>query len=165
MRELLWAVLAIGEGDAEVAFLEHLKAIYVYRGCGATLKVKAALGKGARHVVEHTIQFSSGQEFDRRLVLFDTDTDYDSEVQAIADAARLISFPSSPCLEATLLRLHGDIRERTSDQHKRQFEQRFGGRVQDGAVLATHFDRAALEGWRDANTWLHGLINTFGVRR
>ncbi|WP_343622448.1 hypothetical protein [Roseateles puraquae] len=165
IRKVKWTVLAVGEGDSEVALLEHLKAIYFSRSCGSTIKIMQAYGKGAGNVVRHAIAYAADHGYDRSAVLFDTDTDYTPEVIQLAQMHRLITLPAEPCLEGWMLRLHGDNRSRTSDQHKTEFARRFGGRVQDADVLATHFGLRSIEQARNSEPVLHRLINTFGIPR
>jgi len=165
IRRVNWTVLAVGEGDAEVALLQHLKSIYVHRSCGSTLKILQAYGKGAGNVIRHAIRYGEGQEFDRCIALFDTDKDYTEEVKALAKAERLVEIPSEPCLEALLLCVHGDSKTRTSEQHKLEFLRRFGGRVQDAGVLQAAFTREVLEEARSRISLIHLLINTFGIAR
>ncbi|WP_349744718.1 hypothetical protein [Roseateles cavernae] len=165
IRRVKWAVLAVGEGDAEVALLQHLKTIYIARSCGSTLRIQQAYGKGAGNVVRHAIRYGQGQGYDRCIALFDTDTDYTADVKALAKASSLIEVPSDPCLEALLLRIHGDVKIRISEQHKAEFSRRFGGRIQDVGVLETSFPRDVFEEARKRENLIHLLINTFGVPR
>ena len=165
LRRVKWSVLAVGEGDAEVAFLQHLKQCYISRGCGSSLTVKQAFGKGARNVVLHAIRYSDGQDYDRCIALFDTDVDYTEEVRQMARRAKIVTIPSEPCLEGFLLKCSGDDRRRCSDEHKTEFIRRFGGRVQDVGIIPNVFDRVALEAIRDREYLIHKLINTFGVPR
>lgn len=165
IRKVKWTILAVGEGDAEVAFLEHLKEAYFDRACGATMKIHQAYGKGAGNVVQHAIHYAAGRDYSRRVAVFDTDQDYTPEVIELARLHRLVTVPSAPCLEALMLRLSGDTRERSSEQHKREFERRFGGRVQDRNLLARYFPLPELERARDIEPLLHRLINSFGIPR
>ena len=43
-------LLIVGEGRHEEAFLNYLKQLYVPRGCGLSVTIKNARGKGALHV-------------------------------------------------------------------------------------------------------------------
>jgi len=165
MRNIRWTVLAVVEGDAEFALLNHLKAIYLPRNCGVHLKVKTAFGKGAAHVVDHAIKYGERLDFDRCLVVFDTDVDFTNEVVETAEKNNLVLIPCDPCLEGLLLKLHGDLRSRSSEQHKIEFERRFGGRVQEPGVLEQSFGINVFEAARDRESCIHKLINTFGVRR
>ncbi|MEI2642189.1 MAG: hypothetical protein V9G10_07610 [Candidatus Nanopelagicales bacterium] len=47
-----WRETVVGEGDAEVLFMQHLKSLYVQRGSGVVVTIKNARGKGAAHVVD-----------------------------------------------------------------------------------------------------------------
>ena len=38
-RQVARTVLVVGEGDAEVAFLQHFKALYVQRGSGVVVTI------------------------------------------------------------------------------------------------------------------------------
>ncbi|OWQ47968.1 hypothetical protein CDL60_05085 [Roseateles noduli] len=165
VRKVKWTVLAVGEGDAEVAWLNHLKDAYFSRACGSTIKIQQAYGKGAANVIKQAITYAADRGYSRCMAVFDTDKDYSEEVAALARKNRLISIPSEPCLEGFLLRLHGDTKVRTSEQHKRRFEQRFGARVQETGVLRSHFGVAFIESIRDAEPLVHLLINTFGIPR
>lgn len=46
-RQVARTVLLVGEGDAEVQFMQHLKGMYVQRGSGVVVTIKNARGKGA----------------------------------------------------------------------------------------------------------------------
>ena len=46
-RHVARTVLLVGEGDAELSFMQHLKRIYVQRGSGVAVTLKNARGKGA----------------------------------------------------------------------------------------------------------------------
>ena len=70
-------MLIVGEGRHEMAFLNHLKQLYVPRGCGLGLTIKNAGGKGALHVIEWTIRQMANADFDTVATLLDTDTDWD----------------------------------------------------------------------------------------
>ena len=119
-------VLLVGEGYAEVAFIEHLKALYVARGSGLVLTVKNARGKGALHVVDVAIRQSRNAAFDVKAALLDTDTDWNDKTQAIARKAKVQVVPCNPCIEAMLLSLHGDVAQgRSTAQHKHAFAAKF----------------------------------------
>lgn len=152
-------VLLVGEGYAEVAFIEHLKALYVPRGCGIALTVKNARGKGALHVVEVAIRQSRNAAFDVRAVLLDTDTDWNEKTQAMARKAKVQVVPCRPCLEAMLLALHGETAQsKSSAQHKLAFATRFGAQAHDASVYAKHFSCELLEKARLGSPELEQLL-------
>ncbi len=100
-------LLFVGEGAHEVAFLSHLKNLFVLRGCGLHVKIKNARGKGALHVVEWAVKQIRSAAYDTCAVLVDTDTDFTPEVAKIAKKNKIILLKSEPCLEALLLRVLG----------------------------------------------------------
>jgi len=100
-------LLIVGEGRHEEAFLNHLKRLYVVRGCGLSVTVKNARGKGAKHVVEWTIRQIANAAYDDVAVLLDTDKDWSQAVANKAKKGKIVVFASDPCFEAVLLRALG----------------------------------------------------------
>jgi len=54
-RRVARTVLVVGEGDAEVMFLQQLMSLFVVRGSGVVVTIKNARGKGAAHVVDFAV--------------------------------------------------------------------------------------------------------------
>ena len=100
-------MLIVGEGRHEMAFLNHLKQLYVPRGCGLGLTIKNAGGKGALHVIEWTIRQMANADFDTVATLLDTDTDWDAKAKKLARRKKIQVLKSEPCFEAMMLRLIG----------------------------------------------------------
>ena len=158
-RFVLRTVLLVGKGDAEVAFIAHLKALYITRGCGLAVTVKNARGKGALHVVDVAVRQSRNAAFDVRAVLLDTDTDWNEKTQAMARKAKVQVVPCRPCLEAMLLALHGETAQsKSSAQHKQAFATRFGAQAHDASVYAKHFSFELLEKARLGSPELEQLV-------
>lgn len=145
-RQVARTVLLVGEGDSEVAWLQHLKSIYVQRGSGVAVTIKNARGKGAAHVVDVAIRQSRNAAFDTKVVLLDTDTDWTDKTHATARKAKVLVVPADPCLEAWLLAVHAyPIYGKTSAQLKQEFAARFGAAATDPKVFERHFPHAVLE--------------------
>lgn len=158
-RSVLRTVLLIGEGDAEVAFIEHLKTLYVFRGCGISLKVKNARGKGALQVVEFAIRQSRNAAFDVKAALLDTDTGWDDKTRTLARKAKVLVVPCTPCLEAMLLSLFGDIQQaQSTDFYKKAFEKRFGKPAHATSLYAIHFPKELLDKVRVKSPELESLL-------
>ncbi len=156
---MLRTVLLVGEGYAEVAFIAHLKALYVFRGCGIALTVKNARGKGALHVVEVAVSQSRNNAFDVKVAMLDTDTGWDEETRALARRENVLVVPCTPCLEAMLLALHGDIAEgRSSAQCKQVFATKFAGSASEANIYAKHFPSDLLQKARLYSPWLKQLL-------
>lgn len=144
-RQVARTVLVVGEGDAEVLFLQHLKALYVQRGSGVVVTIKNARGKGAAHVVDFASRQSRNAAYDLVVALLDTDADWNDKTRTAARKSRVHVAPCEPCLEALLLSIHhGAVQGRNSAQLKQDFVARFGGAAHDPAVLR-HFNRLALD--------------------
>jgi hypothetical protein len=143
-RRAARTVLLVGEGDAEVLFLQHLKSLYVQRGSGVAVTIKNARGKGAAHVVDFARRQSSNAAFDAVAALLDTDTDWSDKTQAAARKARVQVITCEPCLEAVLLAVHQrPVQGRSSAQLKKDFFDRFGAHAHQ-AAYALHFDTPVL---------------------
>jgi hypothetical protein len=157
-RVVVRTLLAVGEGKAEVDFLEHVKALYVERGSGLSVKVKGGYGKGGKGVLDYAIAQLSQADFDLRIVLLDTDVDWDDKQRRRAQEQGIDVVESSPCLEAWLLAIHGDSGERSSAGHKAEFKRRFDGPAHGRALLARHFGRATLDKARTCVPELRRLL-------
>lgn len=97
--------LIVVEGYSDRAFVEHIKGMYIYRGCGVSIKIKNAKGKGSNNVVRHAI--ASQQGFDRCAALYDTDVSLLTTHKKSAQRKNIELIESSPCLEGLLLDILG----------------------------------------------------------
>jgi hypothetical protein len=144
-RQVARTVLVVGEGDAEVLFLQHLKGLCVQRGSGVVVTIKNARGKGAAHVVDFAIRQSRNAAYDVIAVLLDTDADWNDKTRATARKGKVHVSPCHPCLESVLLDIHeAPVQNRFTAQLKQDFQARFGGAAHDPATLR-HFHRGVLE--------------------
>jgi hypothetical protein len=100
-------LLIVGEGYHEEAFLNHVKQLYAPRGCGLSVTVKNAHGKGAKHVIDWTIRQIANTAYDAVAAMLDTDTDWTAAVGKQAKAKKIRVLASEPCFDAVMLRLLG----------------------------------------------------------
>jgi hypothetical protein len=100
-------LLIVGEGRHEEAFLNHLKRLYVSRGCGLSVTIKNARGKGALHVIKWTTGQIANADYDAVAALLDTDTGWDAKTEKLARSKKIQVLKSEPCFEAMMLRLIG----------------------------------------------------------
>ena len=138
-------ILVVGEGYAECALLDYIKRCHHVRGSGFTIKIGNARGKGAARIIEYALRQWQQIDYDLVAVLFDTDTDWNDEVRRDAVEKGLCLFPSEPCLEAELLRLHGvKVQGNNTMQIKKQFSKHYGN---DAASIdyAKHFSAHEFE--------------------
>ena len=151
--------MLVGEGDAEVQLIQHLKRLYVERGSGIVVTIKNARGKGAGHVVDFAHRQSRNAAYDAKAALSDTDTDWNDKTRASARKAKVHVIPCQPCLEAVLLTTHhANIEGRTTAQLKQVFAARFGAAASDASVLR-HFSREVLNEARFRIVVLDELLN------
>jgi len=88
-----------------MAFLTHVKGLFISRGCGLAVKIKNAQGKGAKHVVEWTVRQKAIAAYDTVAVLVDTDTDWSDSVDRLARKKKIRLLLSEPCFEALMMRI------------------------------------------------------------
>ena len=155
-------LLLVGEGRTEEAFLQYIKCLYAPRGCGLSVKVKNARGKGARHVVEWTGRQLAIARYDAVAVLIDTDKDWSESVARRAKAARILVLKSEPLFEAMMLRLldQSDVGD------SKTLKGRFAPFVRNDALraenYADYFGRDFLEAQRGREATIDALLSLFG---
>lgn len=156
-RQVRRTVLLVGEGLAEVGFLNHLKALYVARGSKA-ITVKNAKGRGGKAVLNYARRQREAAEYDQVAVLLDTDTDWDDAQRASARRMKIAVFEASPCIEALLLSIAGHAAPHTTAHCKKVFKQIFGAQAHEAGLFAHHFGLAVLNAARERVTMLDRMI-------
>ncbi|MDA8225982.1 MAG: hypothetical protein M0T86_08690 [Betaproteobacteria bacterium] len=138
-------VLIVGEGADEVAFLNHVKHLYVPRGCGLSVKIKNAQGKGARHVVNWTARQMDIGVYDKVAALLDTDADWSPAVNKTARERKIQVLTSEPCFEALMLRVLGENPDSNASALKRQFAPFVNNDATQSRNYANHFSTERLQ--------------------
>lgn len=155
-------LLIVGEGYDEVAFLNHLKQLYVPRGCGLTVTVKNARGKGALHVVKWTAGQMANAEYDAVAALLDTDADWNLKTEKLARTKKIQVLKSEPCFEAMMLRLIGKPAIGGAHALKNQF----APYVNNDATLRDHysanFGHGCLQAGRGKEPTIDELLKLLG---
>jgi hypothetical protein len=130
-------LLLVGEGADEWAFLTHVKGLFISRGCGLSLKIKNAQGKGAKHVVEWTVRHKAIAAYDTVAVLVATDTDWSDSVSRLAAKKKIHLLLSEPCFEALMMRI---LKEDPSGDAS-TLKKRFAPFVKDDATRSENYMR------------------------
>lgn len=104
-RSVIRTVLIVGEGKSEVAFLRYLKSIYHNRGCGVTVKIKDAHGKGPEHVVKYSIRQKRNAEYDLIMAFMDTDIRWTNALRKKAKTYKVNLVGTEPCFEGLVLKI------------------------------------------------------------
>ena len=162
-RQVHRTVLIVGEGEAEVLFLKHLRQAYLGdRSGGLRFTTKNAKGKGGKHVLDYTVRQRRVAAYDAVGSLLDTDTAWTEAEKRAARAAKITVFESSPCFEALLLQIAGLHAAANSALCKQQFERVFGHQAHDERVYSLHFSRQVLDGARATVHTLDTLLKFLG---
>lgn len=162
IRAVRETVLAVGEGYAEETFLKHLRALYTSKTGGRHVTVWNARGRGSAHVITEAGRIASRRPHSYVASLFDADTDFNDDAAENARKKKIVPVSCDPCIEAVLLRMHGDITQRDSTGHKQAFAQRFGLPAHDARVYGTHFPRDFLDAARVECSRLDALLRILG---
>lgn len=164
-RKVARTVLIVGEGDAEVCFLQHLKSLYVLRGSGVVVTIKNARGKGAQHVVDFAIRQSRNAEYDVKVALLDADTDWNDKARKLAKLGKVQVLPCVPCLEADLLRCHDmAVHGLTSAQLKAQFLKKFNQPASAADVYKKQFSAEVIAYAQGRVENLAALLSHLGLK-
>ncbi|OGS94811.1 MAG: hypothetical protein A3G79_01495 [Gallionellales bacterium RIFCSPLOWO2_12_FULL_57_18] len=155
-------MLIVGEGRHEEAFLNHLKQLYVPRGCGLSVTIKNARGKGALHVIKWTAGQIANADYDTVASLLDTDTGWDAKTEKLARIKKIQVLKSEPCFEAMLLRLIG--KPAIGDAHalKKQFAPFVNNDATQREHYAQYFGSECLNAGRGKEPAIDALLKLFG---
>ncbi|MDP3715829.1 MAG: hypothetical protein Q8R21_05400 [Burkholderiales bacterium] len=157
-------MLIVGEGAVEEAFLTHAKTLYVPRGCGLSVKVSNAHGKGASHVVEWTRRQIDNIQYDSVAVLLDTDTDWTPTVEKRARQKKITVMESTPCIEALLLRMLGQNSSGDSRILKKRYAPYVNNAPTDPTQYAKHFGDPILQASRKTEPAIDALLTLLNQR-
>lgn len=151
-----------GGGRHEEAFLNHLKQLYVPRGCGLSVTIKNARGKGALHVIDWTAKQIANADYDAVAALLDTDTDWNAKTEKLAKSKKIQVLKSEPCLEAMMLRLIGKSANGDAQALKKQFAPFVNNDPTQRESYALHFGPVYLMAGRSKEPTINALLRLFG---
>lgn len=148
-------LLIVAEGYHDEAFLRHVRGFKEVRGCGKQISIKNARGKGALGVMNQTVRFCMNTSYDEVAVLFDTDTDWGTEAQQIADEHNFVLLKSEPCIEALLLRA---INVRPKGNLKKQLAPFVNNNPMEPSHFHPHFELEILRSARAKEPTIDTLL-------
>jgi len=163
VRRVRHTVLIVGEGEAELNFLRHIRALYTSNNAGHKLTVNNAKGKGAENVVDKVIRQSAQPDYDTKAALLDNDTPCIDRARARAKKEGIVLLEQSPCFEAWLLSMHGINGQQTTKNHKSLFLKQFGVNAHEEGFLQLHFNKEFLDKARLRDDLLDRLLNLLGA--
>jgi hypothetical protein len=156
-------LLIVGEGYHEEAFLNYVKHLYAPRGCGLSVTVKNARGKGAKHVIVWTIRQTANADYDKVAAMLDTDTDWTDAVGKQARAKKIQVLASVPCFDAVMLRLLGKSPAGDTKALKRQLAPYVNNDPTRRQNYAEHFGPECLEAGRAHEPTIDALLKLMGA--
>lgn len=165
-------LLVVCEGDAEISFVRFVKKIYADAGAlGRSVQEHNAKGKGGKHVLETALRRArNNRDYDKVILLLDTDTAWSDADRAKARKARIGKrgrvdvIESAPCLEAWLLQILGDVVEGDTQYMKRKFKAYTGFEAHEPGWMKG-IDRNALDEARERVLQLAELMNHMGIAK
>jgi hypothetical protein len=149
-------VLFVGEGADEDALLHHARELYNSRGCGTTVKIRNAYGKGPENILRCALRAEG--TFDKKAILLDVDVPWDSAVIAQAHRARIQMIGSDPCLEGLILRALGQSVPRSTAACKAALKPYFPKGISDRRTLEARLSRELLDSARGQIAALDQLL-------
>ena len=162
-------LLVVGEGDAEVAFVRHVK-----RTCGDVLGRSVqeinAHGKGGKHVLDTARRRANNRDHDTVGLRLDIDTDWGDDERArtrrssVGRRGKLDVIESEPCLEAWLLKILGVETEGDTRHMKRAFKAATGCEAHEPDWMV-QLTRAVLDEARERVPQLAALMNHMGIAK
>ncbi len=165
LRKARTTVLIVGEGDTEKAFLDHLKALYVTRGCGVSVAVRNAHGKGPDNVVDVAIRHARGAAYSIVAVLMDEDLPWTPELRKLARSKRICLIGADPCCDGLLLDILGVPVPTESAKCKAGLFARLGKNPHTSDAYRREFTKALLDSRRGTVASLDKLLSLMaGVR-
>ncbi len=156
-------LLLVGEGYHEEAFLNHVKQLYAPRGCGLSVTIKNAKGKGAKHVVEWTARQIVNAAYDTVAVMLDTDTDWSQALANQAKKKKIQVLASDPCFDALMLRILGMQPVGDAKALKKQLAPYLGNNPTERQNYSEHFGKACLEAGRKQELSIDTLLSLLVV--
>lgn len=155
-------LLIVGEGRHEEAFLNHLKQLYAPRGCGLSVTIRNARGKGVLHVINWTARQIANADYDVVAALLDTDSDWNAKTKKLARTWKIQVLKSEPCFEAMMLRLIG--KPTIGDAHtlKKYFAPYVSNDATQKSHYALNFSHACLQAGRNKEPTIDALLKLFG---
>lgn len=122
------AVLIVGEGPTEKAFLQYIKELYITRHADVAVKIECGSGGSPRSVIEKTIRLRSSRAYDKCFVLMDKDRPLELNKtikKRIKEKPCIEILWAAPCIEGLFLSILDNTNPNLSDDCKREFEKNY----------------------------------------
>lgn len=155
--------MIIGEGLTEKAFLEHLKTLYIQRGCGVSVKIQAANGGSPESIFDYANSVTSQKAYDRKAVLMDTDREWKSSLIKRANQKKINLIGSTPCIEGLILEILDLTIPHESDKCKTECSKQFKGKLTDKNTYQEKLSYELLEKKRSSVELLDNILSYYSL--
>lgn len=163
-RKTNQTVLIVGEGDAEIAFLTHLKHLFNARDSGLSCTIRNAHGKGPERILKLPKRLAGSIQYDHLAVFLDTDIPLPNDAWIKVNAPGVEALVSEHCIEFFLLRLLGESPPHETKACKRLMKQS-GMDLLNASWYEARFTKSVLEQQRDRFPTLRRLIEILSGAR
>ncbi|MEZ8197009.1 hypothetical protein [Vibrio cortegadensis] len=156
-RPIKQTLVIVAEGQADAAFVNHVKSLY---GVGnPKVTVKSAGGKGPSNVIGDALGTLKSSGCDRVASILDTDIPWPKTKVKEAAQKKIPLIGSEPCLEGLLLQILGKKVPKLSNDCKKQMHPLLDGKETDKKSYAKLFTKEVLDSARTSVVELDLLIN------
>jgi len=172
VRRTKTAILIVGEGLTEKAFLQYLQEIYISREADVAVKIECGSGGSPQCVVEKTIHLRDSRAYDKCVVVLDAHIPLkpDREIKKLMKKRPPVEIISiNPCIEGlflTILKHPNFSRNRASAQEcKHEFEVHYlsGAQKTDKRSYGRIFPRTILDSCRRSIRELDAILKVMQV--
>lgn len=154
----------MGEGDCEEAFLRHLRNIYCSDNEGVSVTIRNAQGGSPISIVTQVIRFTRLNNYDKKIVLLDTDLAWPAELKKTAKDHGILMLGSKPCLEGLLLSMLKMPASTSSKDCKRTLQSHTNADMTEWRHYESCFSREVVEKARVFLVELDKLLTHFEGR-
>lgn len=155
-RPIKEILIIVGEGETEVAFINHLRSLY---GVGSPkITAKSAGGKGPSNVIDDAIGTLTYSGCDRVAALLDTDLAWPKTKKDAAKKKKIILIGSNPCVEGLFIAILNKNIPETSEECKKQFLPLLDGNPTNKDSYKIIFTKSILDAARERVSELDLLI-------
>lgn len=100
------AILIVGEGPTEKAFLQHLKELFISRDAEVAIKIESGSGGAPNCVIQKAIRLRENMAYNHCFVLIDSDRPIENDPELeirIKKKPPIKILKTSPCIEGLFL--------------------------------------------------------------
>jgi len=171
-RRTKTAILIVGEGPTERAFLRHIRDEYISRDSDVAVTVGCGFGGSPKCIIERAMRLRVNREYGGCFVVLDEDrlAEVDDKLRKrMRTRPPIIILPVQPCIEGLFLAIlnHNNFSQAnaTSDFCKREFERNYipADRKTDHRAYPQHFPRVVLDSQRRNVAQLDAILRAVNI--